>query len=290
MSKTALAFIWGKWILLVLGGFVVLAWLSLKSYRRSVRKRLVRYLQGTHPELEIVAEHSDHLTIRVGEGDTGRMNLHNLFMQIANARPKTPEDEEAIFKALVNGVLENIERACRPMSLEDDGDFLLPRLVNERDLASLLAQAKLAHQPLAGTGLSVVYVRDSKDAVAYVSEKALADLNLEVPTLHERALANLRKKSSSDFARGMLKKNSLAVLKLGDTFEAARLLLIPEQLLEGETLAAAIPDRDTLAILPPPADGNWSGLTKLSRSATGRPLLNRPLKVTRDGFELMGDS
>lgn len=279
---------WWKWPLLIVGGFVAAAWVALKSYRRSVRKNLVRYLRENHPEIEIVSEHSDHMIFRMGKVNNGRMNLHNLFSQIAAAKAKTPEDERAIFKTFVTALMENLERLSRPMSLESDGGFLLPRLVDGATLASLQAGAKVVHQPLAGTGLSVVYVRDSEKAVSYLHETALAELQLDISALHERALANLRKKTSADFARGALDGNSLLLLKLGDTFEAARLLLVPEQLRDGEALAAVIPDRDSLGIAPVPSDGNWTGLAKLSRTAAGPRLLPRPLKVTQNGFELMG--
>jgi len=283
-----LAMAWWKWPLLALGGLVVLAVLAVKYHRRAVRKHLIRYMRENHPEIEIVSEHSSHLMIRTSSGAAGQMNLYNLFSQIAETKAKTPEDERAIFKTMIAGLIENLERAARPMSVESDGDFLLPRLVNGGTLAQLMANAKIANQPLAGTGLSVVYVRDSDNAVSYLAESALEELHLDIPALHERALVNLRKKSSATFAREVLGSKSLALLKLGDTFDAARLLLVPEQLQDGDVLAAVIPDRDTLALAPPPADGDWSGLTKLSRVTSGPALLNRPLRVTRNGFELMG--
>ena len=288
MQSVILAVFWWKWLFLALAVFAGLFWLSLKSYRRSVRKHLIRYLQETHPELGLVSEHSHHLVIRTAKTDRCQMNLYNLFQLIAAAKTKTPEDERAIFETFVGGLMENLERASRPMSIESDGEFFLPRLVNKADLAQLVARGKVIHQPLADTGLSVVYVRDSADAVSYLPERVLAELQLDVSALHERALANLRKKSGQDFARKVLAEKSLIVLKLCDTFDAARLLLIPEHLQDGEAIAAVIPDRDTLAIAPPPADGDWAGLTKLSRTTAGPPLLNRPLKATRNGFELMG--
>jgi len=288
MQPVILAMIWWKWLLLVLAVFAGFGWLSLKSYRRSIREHLIRYLHETHPELKLVSKHSNHLIFRTEKTESCQMNLHNLFLQIANARTRTPEDERAIFKTFVGGLMENLERATRPISIESDGDFLLPRLVNKADLSQLVAQSKVIHQPLADTGLHVVYVRDSADAVSYLSEQVLPELQLDVSALHERALANLRKKNGQDFARKVLSEKSLVVFKLGDTFDAVRLLLVPEQLKEGEALAAAIPDRDTLAMSPPPDNGDWNGFTKLSRASAGPPLLNRPLKVTRSGFELMG--
>jgi hypothetical protein len=288
MQAAILAMAWWHWLLLVLAGFIVFTWLAMKSYRRSMRNKLVRYIREHHPDAEVVSEHSDHLMIRVGQGEPGRMNLHNLFEQASNA--KTPEEEQALFKKFAGGIIESTKRAARPMSLAEDGDCLLPRLVNATDLESLSDRVKMPHQPLTGTGLSVVYVRDSEDTVSYLSEPMLAELGVDVPALHERALANLRKKSSPNFVRQAMDGHTLALFKLGDTFDAARLLLIPEQLAEGETIAAMVSDRDTLAVAPVPADGDWSSLTKLAKTTDGPRLLNRPLKVTRHGFELMGNA
>ncbi len=279
---------WWHGVLLVVAGFFILAWLMLKSYRRSVRNRLVLFIRKNFPEVDIVSVHSHHLMIRLGQGEPGRMNLHNLFDRATDA--KTPEDEQALFKKFAGGIIENLKRASRPMSLEEDGDFLLPRLVNAADFASLSGQVKMPCQPLAGTSLAVVYVRDSDDAVSYLSEAMLVELGLDVPALHQRALANLRKKSSPNFVRQAVEGHTLALFKLGDTFDAARLLLIPEQLKEGEAIAAIVSDRDTLAVAPLPPDGDWSGLTKLAKTTDGSPLLNRPLKATGHGFELMGNA
>jgi hypothetical protein len=76
--------------------------------------------------------------------------------------------------------------------------------------------------------------------------------------------------------------------KVGDTFDATRLLLVPEMLNEGEALAIVIPDRDTLGLLPVPADGNWAPIRKLARTpASPYTLLDKPLRATRDGFEVV---
>jgi hypothetical protein len=78
----------------------------------------------------------------------------------------------------------------------------------------------------------------------------------------------------------------MAAIKMMDSFDAARLLIVPEQLREGEELIALIPDRDTLTLVAVPKDGDWGPLRKLARVPDSEHLLlDRPVRVRRGGFE-----
>jgi len=61
------------------------------------------------------------------------------------------------------------------------------------------------------------------------------------------------------------------------------LLLKPGAAQEGESLAALIPDRDTLVPTPVPDDGDWGAPAKLAKNADGDPLWTEPLVVTSTG-------
>jgi hypothetical protein len=74
------------------------------------------------------------------------------------------------------------------------------------------------------------------------------------------------------------------VIKSMDSYDAARLLLVPDYLNPGEELAAMIPDRDTLVLIKVPQNGDWSPLVKLAKVAAGDPLYRRPLRVTSAGI------
>ena len=82
-------------------------------------------------------------------------------------------------------------------------------------------------------------------------------------------------------------EGELQVFKSEDTYAAARLLLIPEQLVPGQLLAAAIPDRDTLVLAPMPLDGDWRLLKKIAKVPSGEALLEHPVKISREGFQLV---
>lgn len=171
--------------------------------------------------------------------------------------------------------------------MAEDGEHILPRLVNAEHLAELRSSAQLPAVALGDTGLWVVFVRDSESAVAYINDTHFAELGVTLERLQEQAVENLLKKGPANFARAVVEKETLFVLKAGDTFDAARLLLVPGQLSAGEELVAIVPDRDTLALLPVPKDGDFQALTKMAETPAGPPLLNRPLRVSQRGFELL---
>ena len=75
-------------------------------------------------------------------------------------------------------------------------------------------------------------------------------------------------------------------LKVLDGLDAARLLLLPGLLRPGESVAAAVPDADTLIVVSVPASGDWSLHKKLASMNEGEPLLGRPLRVTHGGISL----
>jgi uncharacterized protein YtpQ (UPF0354 family) len=159
--------------------------------------------------------------------------------------------------------------------------------VNPAHLVELQENGRVPAIPLENTNLSVVFVRDSKDAVAYILEENLVELGIDLPALRQRAADNLKKKTPDNFVRATLDKRTLAVFKSGDTFDAARLLLVPDQLGEGEDIVAIVPDRDTLVLVPMPEPSALAGLHKMASAVAGPPLCNQPIRVTQSGFELI---
>ena len=100
----------------------------------------------------------------------------------------------------------------------------------------------------------------------------------------EAGRANLARTFGRDVVRSVVGSRTINVIKISDSFDAARLLLVPGYLDAGESLVALIPDRDTLALTAAPADGDWAGLRRLARAAAGDPLWTEPLIVTSDGI------
>ncbi len=124
---------------------------------------------------------------------------------------------------------------------------------------------------------------DSEQSVAYLQSEQLADLGISPQEALDLAMENLGQTFKPEPVRAVLDDNSMSVVKSMDTYDAARLLLIPSTLQDGESVAALIPDRDTLVLAPVPADGDWTSLRKLARNADGDPLWTEPLLVTSAG-------
>jgi uncharacterized protein YtpQ (UPF0354 family) len=122
------------------------------------------------------------------------------------------------------------------------------------------------------------------NSVAYLSSSQLAELGLDSAAALKIAKENLGRSFDSALVRSTVEKPNLNVVKALDTYDAARLLLVPALLKPGEALAAMIPDRDTLVLAQAPKDDNWDGLTKLARNAAGDPLFRKPIFVTSEGF------
>lgn len=209
------------------------------------------------------------------------MSLYKLERALSEANSRTEAERAAILEHWVKNLEEVLAIAKRGPGV--DLEHLLPRIVNETTFAPELF-AKLPHRPLGSTGLHVVYVIDSPRAVAYVQVHEAEQAKLDEPALYERALENLRPRFAGLTVRTALEKEAGVFIKTGDTYDAARLLLVPEHLEAGETLAALVPDRDTLLLSPASEDRDRLHKAARTMPADEPRLCEVPLLVTRDGF------
>jgi hypothetical protein len=85
--------------------------------------------------------------------------------------------------------------------------------------------------------------------------------------------------------RDAVERGAVVSVKQLDTYDAVRVLLLPDLLRDGESLVAAVPDRDTLVFLKEPPGGNVAEIEGLMVSASDKPLLKRALRVTNRGIE-----
>lgn len=276
-------------VLLALAGMAVgLIWLARKLFRDRVRSQFIEFLQEERPDMVVVGQGADFLAIRRGDGEIGQMYLHKLFAGVLDLDPDTPEGRREVFDHFLRSITELEDAAAGELSLEEHGDRIMPRLVPPAFLKGLPPDSNVPFTPLDSIGLNVVYVLNAPNSVMYITGAHAQELGLDAAGLHERALANLNGTfPADDVVRSVLEENSMPMLKLLDSFDAARLLLIPRHVPEGKTLVALIPDRDTLCLTTLPSDGDWSGLRKLARTpGSDNLVLDRPVKVTNRGFEL----
>ena len=200
-------------------------------------------------------------------------------------RQNSAEWNEACAKLL--SVLDQASQPRRPLSLEADRKRILPRLVPEE----YYQQLKRGHLPVARRlpelDLWLVCALDSENSVSFVTEQQLGELGIEEEQLHAIAVENLDTPQFGEVVRRVIRENALICYTSFDSYAAARLLLVPKYLDENGVIGAVIPDRDSLTMAPEPVNGDWNGLAKMAAEPTGdRPILNRPVRVTRAGFEL----
>lgn len=273
---------WWGW---ALGGVALLVALlaqARRAYRASIRRQLLEALGRAYPDLQVAREESERLLLRSEAFGEVEVRLHNLYWQAARA--STAEAREEVVRRFCSALHEHAASGGR-LTLERHGGRLLPRLVPSTLLDSIPPEAAPPHLPLGAGGLSVTYVLDSPHSVAYLTSAQLRELGLTLDALHDLAMANLDRTFPEEALREVLSGKPLALVRKLDGHDAARVLCVPRRLAPGQAVAALVPDVNTLALAPVPADGDWSELRKACAPGEGKPVLNRPLRVTCEGFE-----
>ena len=105
---------------------------------------------------------------------------------------------------------------------------------------------------------------DGEGSVRFLVDGDLKALGLSQAELSAQAKKNLARTTSVEMLRGGL--TALLAVNTGDSFDAARLLLVPDALRPGEAVAASVPDRDLLILSPVPPGDVWASLGRAARS------------------------
>jgi hypothetical protein len=152
--------------------------------------------------------------------------------------------------------------AANVLAALDDRSF--PRLINARALRKLKELHPLPNQPLGETGLHVVCAIDGERQVAYCTQRHLRALGGDFSQVLARALQHLEQRFDHPPVRKTVLRKEVALIETRDSYDAARLLLVPRQLIPGETLVALVPDRDAQVLSPLPPNGDWRPFERLA--------------------------
>lgn len=280
---------WWIWVLAAVAAVFSLGVLAAARYRQSILDEFVGHLRRLRPDVEIV--HADRgtlgrgawLKIKLPSGSEGILSLAKLTSAVGEARAQTVEDRRPIMEHWVR-ILDDMVDG-EHVDLATSISRLRPRVVRDLDYPADLFE-KLPRRPLGPKGLSIVYVLDAPHSVAYVTNEQIEAASLDEPTLHGHALMNLRATFSAEPVREALEGKTVTIAT-GDTYDAARVLLIPENLADGEALAVLIPDRDTLMITSIPADSRKLRDLARTMDAAEPRLFDQPIRVSRIGFEVL---
>lgn len=184
------------------------------------------------------------------------------------------------------------ENAGSPDQIKLKGENLLPRVVAADFLRNFPAEAALPARPVVTTGLMEILVLDSDESMVFVTNSMLEQLGLTEAKAFDDARKNLQSRVPVSLVRGVLEQNQMPMIKTCDGFDAARILVLPGFLKDGEVVAAMIPDRDTLVLLAVPPEKEqsefWQGLADFPGSGDSSPTIsNRPFRVSRQGIQMM---
>jgi hypothetical protein len=298
-----LAMMWWGWGGIAAGGAgaLVALWATARrSWRSSVRQEFLQHLRRTAPDLAITGIHPDRIEVALPDASpdaSATLCLARLYQRVADLPASgTPEQRggrPGVYDRLI-ATLRDGTSGLQPMDGAADRRNVMPRLISDDALAALRVRVAPAGQPTGRwlpsvpsgvAGLSIVFVLDGAAAVAYLTSDRLAELNLTPAEALAVGRANLARTFGRDVVRSAVRSTTINIVKVGDSFDATRLLLIPSYLEAGESLIAIVPDRDTLVLTPPPEDGDWTRLRTLAGAADGDPLCSEPLIVTPSGFD-----
>jgi hypothetical protein len=288
-----LALTWWGWSGLVVAIVLILGVWSWRAWRTTVRLELVEHLGRALPALRITKVRAAYLAFTVpGTVDgAGTFYLQRFYRAMAGCPSDQSAEAEAARQAVFKTVVDAMREAAQGLVLDParDQPKVMPRLLTDAALAAMRrhpGQDALPSWPSGVGGLNVVLVLDREASVCYLTAAHLRDLGLAEADALLVAKANLARTFGRETVRSAVAAGkTINVVKSLDSYDAARLLLVPDYLEEGETIAALIPDRDTLVLIAPPADGDWSSYRTLAKNAAGDPLWTEPLIVTSRGID-----
>jgi hypothetical protein len=257
-----------------------------KGFRLMIRRGFVRFVRDFDPGFEVLRVGERRLLAGVVGKDPVAYDLVPLYGEVAALQSSTDAARQNLYWAHLRRLHEAVGTGQPLLSVERHGGRIRPQIVTPTILAGLSGGAEAPQTPLGTTGLVVVYVLDGPRNFMLLTSDHARELGLDVPALHALAVENLGKGFPADAVRAV-EKNEGSVLKLGDPYNAARVLVVAEHLREGEAVAAGIPDRDTLILAPVPSDGNWDWMREGCGTVAGPRfrLSDQPLRVSRAGIE-----
>ncbi|MFY9344112.1 MAG: hypothetical protein WAT39_16600 [Planctomycetota bacterium] len=202
--------------------------------------RLENELTQCHPGVAFLGMLPDRFACLLQvDGQETVVSLHELFRHGQG-------DCDAFTRSVATLVAEIREVGLDAVT---DRDFaaaaplLMPQVRSRAwlDSRGTFGDSGLVHSPLA-EGLVTVYVVDDPTTMVFVCREHLRRWRKAVADVHNLAVQNLARRG------GRLQdvRNGATVVHTGDGFDAARVLLLPED----EGLLVAIPDRDTLWVGP----------------------------------------
>lgn len=278
-------------VTLVLVGAVLLC-INLLRRRRNmnlsdeqIQQEVVDHLARTLPGLSLAENKPGEIKLRNASGEEATMFMDNLIPAVRASRGR-PRDRARIYDEFTRP-LARYAGVTQEAPIGSQTDRIMPRLVH-REYLDNMGPAGPVHRRLGESPLHVAYVLDEEASVRFLVERDLADLGMTIDQVDALAMKNFRPRLPEKAFRDIMERAGKAtIISEGDSYDASRLLLMMDRLGPGEALAVAVPDRDTLVVVPNPSEGAWPALEKVAAEPrSSRVILSRPLRVTSTGIEV----
>jgi hypothetical protein len=218
-----------KGVAIVVAVLIAIAVLVLSAARERdravVRSAFRTYLAEQRPDLTVVDETTDSLRMRgAGGSEIGTVYLDRLYREVGDDTSEWP----ALFERMVGALAE--AEAAEHLDDAEVRRRILPRIVNDAFLVAARRElpGEITAVPLPVDGLFVVFVLDSPNSVAYLPAGQLTELGLDPTAALALAKENLSGSLASAVVREVMESGDVRVVKTHDTYDAARLLLLPE--------------------------------------------------------------
>jgi hypothetical protein len=283
-------------ILAILALPVVAVWLFYSRFRkmcRTVRSEIGQFLREQHPDLAVVGEQQGNLLVRQPDGAERVWEMVDVYTAVARL-PGMGTDATArrgVYARAVEQLLNPAPDPSQPLSLATHGDRIKLQLVTAEFYKQAAPPSGAPHTAVPGLAdLLAVYVLDLPGGPRYLSEDDRGNLGIDVTEMHRLALEHLRRDFPRQMVTDVVMGGNPSAIQFQDSFDAARLLLMPEILEGDEELIALIPHRDMLLVLPASMRNEPDKLKQAAETlkcADHPPLLERPIRVTRSGFEII---
>lgn len=254
---------------------------------RRFGRRLCRRIDRNHPQWQVLDATGDGLGLVLRfAGQELALPIDELARH-CEAFPSAMERQLAEFLRLARGSLVQVGE----LLFDQVFLHLLPQLRTTawlRQRAPAMGPASIVSRPLADE-LEVCYVIDEPEAMTFVTRAHLAHWGQVPERIHELALANLRRRGP---LLAELSTTRATKVSMGDGYDAARLLLVPEtwDRVQAPTLCFAVPERDALWLAPADAPVTLAELMATTRAqcrASEHPLSEKLYQLAGSGWRTL---
>jgi hypothetical protein len=248
---------------------------------RIVREELSERLRTNYPHVELTWQPQGNLDLRTANGGHRVIDMSDVYVAVGRL-PGMGQD----FAARAT-VYQQVLDTSGPLVLSTHGTRIKPLLIPRQYLNAAVPSPQT---PIPSLGLVAVYALALPKKPRFLLEQDRKELGIEIFELHGLALDNLRQDFPQQQVSDALAGEQGTAFQANDYFDAARLLLVPEFLEPNQELIALIPHRDILVLLPGTVRQDEVKLRESVRAlecGNHPPLLNRPVLVTKSGFEII---